>query len=118
MSKVYEKYLKNKINDKDKIYIFRSGAFYIALCDDASFLNDKYGLKITYLNDEVFKCGFPINSINKYENMFKLDNISYEIVKDIDKDRDTIIKILENVNIDNITPLEAFDILKRVCDLL
>lgn len=116
MSKLYEKYLKKKLIDKNKIYLFRNGVFYTSLCEDAKFLSERFGFKLTSLNPDVLKCGFPVASIPKYEDMLKLDNISYEIVNDSDKD--LIIKMLEKVNIDNCTPVEALNILKKLCDLL
>lgn len=116
MSKLYEKYLKLKSVDKDKIYLFKSGIFYVALEEDAKLLNEKCNLKLTSLNDKVDKCGFPVKSLEKWEKLFKSLTINYEIVKELDKD--VIIKSLEKVDIENITPVEALNILEKLKGLL
>ncbi len=116
MSKIYEKYLKLKLKDKDKIYLFKSGIFYIAIDNDAKILNNKYNLKLSLLNNSVVKCGFPVSTISKYEDMFKADDIDYIIVKD--SDISLIIKLLERVDINTITGIEALNILKKMKDLL
>lgn len=114
--KLYEKYLKSKLNDKNKIYIFRSGIFYVCLDEDAKVLNDKYGLSLTPFNNEILKCGFPIKSASKYFSMFDNDKINYEIVKE--SNSDAILKIIEKVDIQNITPIEALNILNEVVEHL
>ena len=40
MSKLIEKYNELKEKDKDKLYLFKSGKFYIFLCDDADYINE------------------------------------------------------------------------------
>lgn len=47
MSKLYNSYLEKKKCDKSKIYLFKSGDFYIMLGDDANFANEELGLKLT-----------------------------------------------------------------------
>lgn len=116
MSKLYEKYLRLKRNDENKIYLFKSGIFYVALDEDAIILNKNFGLKLSQFNSEINKCGFPIKSLEKYKKLFDNNDFVYEIVKD--SDRESIIKILEKVDIDNITPVEAFNILERMVSLL
>lgn len=116
MSKIYEKYLKMKLKDKDKIYLFRSGIFYISLGEDALILNEKYNLNLLYFNKEVEKCGFPVKSLEKYLKIFDDDKLNYEIVKESDKEG--VIKILEKVDIDTTSPIDALVILKRMKDLL
>ena len=44
MSKLYEQYLKLKNENPKKLYLFKSGLFYIALEDDAVALSDKFKL--------------------------------------------------------------------------
>ena len=104
------------MEDKKKIYLFKSGIFYIALSKDAEFLSKKYSLNLTRFNDEVKKCGFPIKSLSKYLKIFDNDNVKYEIVKEPSKDE--IIKVLEKVNIDDISPLESLNILNKLKELL
>jgi len=116
MSKIYEKYLKMKLNDKNKIYLFKSGIFYISLGEDANVLSEKYNLNLLPFNKEIDKCGFPIKSLDKYLKMFDSDNLNYEVVKETDKEG--VIKILEKVDIDTTSPVDALIILKRMKDLL
>ena len=44
------------------------------------------------------------------------NKIKYEIVKESDKD--SIVKVLENVDLDNLTPLEALNIIGRLKEML
>ena len=116
MSKTYEKYLKLKRNNEETIYLFKSGIFYIALAEDAIFLNKKFEFKLSNFNNEIKKCGFPVKSIKKYQEMFDENKIKYEIVKDSDKD--SVVKVLEKVDLDNLTPLEALNIIGRLKEML
>ena len=59
MSKLYKSYKNLKQNNPNKIYLFKSGMFYISLQEDAEKLSDIFGFKITNLNEEVTKVGFP-----------------------------------------------------------
>jgi len=110
MGKISEKYkfLKNK--DKKKKYIFKSGIFYIFLNEDAKYISEKYNLKLTSFGNDV-KCGFPISAKDKYLSFLKNENISM-IDKTKAEDLDNnFIKILNKVDLDNITPKEAIDVL-------
>ena len=81
MSKLYNSYLSMKKLDKDTILLFKSGIFYVLLDNDARLVSSILNLKLTHLNSEVVKCGFPINSLDKYLNLL----ISYKLnVKIID----------------------------------
>lgn len=118
VSKLYMKYLKKKNEDNDKYYLFRSGMFYIFLQDDAINISNKVGLKLTRLNDEVVKCGFPSNSLDKYLKIFSSMNID---IKVIDDDRDVckrIIKMIRDIDIDNISPVKSLEILDKFKRLL
>lgn len=56
----YITYIKNvKTKILGKIYLFKSGIFYIALEEDATFLSELLGFKLTNFNETVMKCGFP-----------------------------------------------------------
>ena len=80
MSKLYDKFLELKTEDSDKIYLFKNGIFYIALNDDAKVLSNKFGLKITNLNETVTKCGFPKTRLDFYIGLFKNNDISFQII--------------------------------------
>ena len=62
MSKLYNSYLSMKKLDKDTILFFKSGIFYVLLDNDARLVSSILNLKLTHLNSEVVKCGFPIIS--------------------------------------------------------
>lgn len=77
MSKLYEKYLLLKNKNPSQMYLFKSGIFYIFLADDAKKASSLLNLKLSYLNESVFKCGFPVNSLDKYLSL--LENMSCKI---------------------------------------
>ena len=83
MSKLYSIYLNEKEKNKDTIILFKSGIFYLALDKDATFLSNTFGFKLTNLNSEIKKCGFPCNSLDKYLKLFKACNLLINII-DID----------------------------------
>ena len=76
MSKLLNTYKNLKKSDSETIYLFKNGAFYLALEDDAKYLSNKFDLKLTNLNTESVKCGFPCSSFDKY--YLKLKNIDKE----------------------------------------
>lgn len=81
MSKLYKSYENLKRNDAEKIYLFKSGMFYISLQEDAKKLSDLFGFKITKLNENVDKVGFPQNRLEYYTSKLQvMDNINFEIV--------------------------------------
>lgn len=80
MSKIYSLYQHFKSEDSKIIYLFKSGIFYIAISEDATYLSNKFGFKLTKLNDTILKCGFPISSLDKYSNLFATNNINFRII--------------------------------------
>ncbi|MEG2485136.1 MAG: hypothetical protein RSB51_06650 [Clostridia bacterium] len=128
MSKIYTKYLeiKNKEKDENKIILFESGVFYIAVADDAITLSETLGLKLTNLTNEIVKSGFPKNKINIYLEKMQMNELKWQIINkentdtlaitgnEIDKKIDCknhIIESLKKINLDEITPKQAIDIL-------
>lgn len=77
MSKLINIYKELKRQDSETLYLFKSGIFYIFLDDDARKINRDFNLKLTNLNDEFVKCGFPISAIDKYFNL--LNSTKYKI---------------------------------------
>ena len=120
MSKLYTRYLEKKNIDKDKYYLFECGMFYIFIDDDAYKISKYVPFKITKLNENIVKCGFPKNSIDKYIEIFNNLELDIEIVNNNDKDviNDKIIKIIKDIDIDNISPLKAIEILYKFKELL
>ena len=112
MSKLYNLYKEKKNNDNRKYYLFKSGMFYIFIDEDAKDVSDLTMLKLSKLNDNIVKCGFPCNSLDKYMVLFNKLGIDVEIVNDNDIDiNDKIINKLKKINIDNVTPVMALNIL-------
>ena len=120
MSKLYMKYLEKKNIDKNKYYLFECGMFYIFIDDDAYKISKYVPFKITRLNENIVKCGFPKNSIDKYMEIFNNLELDIEIVNNNDKDgvNNKIIKMIKDIDIDNISPLKVIEILYKFKELL
>lgn len=121
MSKLYEKYIEEKKNNSNCLYLFRSGMFYIFLDEDAKKINSITTLKLTNLNNDIVKCGFPYKCLEKYLDIFENLNLNIKI---IDKEsiennsQEIIINKIKKINLNKITPIEAFEILKEIKGLL
>ena len=126
MSKLYEEYLKLKKDNNDVIYLFKSGIFYIALENDARTLNEKLGFKLTNLNENVVKCGFPQQKLDTYINIIKNLEFNVEIIDskyekignysdylNNNKLKDVITQIL-NTDMDNISFRDSFYFIKKI----
>ena len=120
MSKLYMKYLEKKNIDKNKYYLFECGMFYIFIDDDAYKISKYVPFKITKLNENIVKCGFHKNSIDKYMGIFENLELDVEIINNNDRDviNDKIIKMIKDIDIDNISPLKAIEILYKFKELL
>ena len=124
MSKLINKYKELKQNDSTTLYLFKSGIFYIFLDKDAKLMSPLLNLKLTNLNSEVLKCGFPINSLNKY--ISKLDETSYKI-KIIDPNNNNnnslslnnekvkkLFDKISKIDINNLSVKESFELLDYI----
>ena len=123
MSKLYDNFVNLKSSNKDKIYLFKSGIFFIALNEDATKLSETFGFKITNLNDTVTKCGFPAKRIEYYSSLLNKMNIDFELIDSGSQkvenhseyisnlNFNSIIDKLVKIDFDNINCKEAFDIL-------
>ena len=126
MSKLYDNYKVLKCKDSTKIYLFKSGIFYIALDDDATKLSSIFNFKITNLNDNVVKCGFPIKRLNHYINLLNSQNIKFEIIDsqygNIENYSDylnnnkikEIINNIKSIDFDDISYKQAYEILYNI----
>jgi len=104
MSKLYDKYLEKKEEDNNKIYLFKSGNFYIFLGKDSEVMSKELGLKLTKFSNLSNKCGFPISELEKYLKFIKLMKYDYEIIVGaVDYIIDDILKIKD------LNKEEAFD---------
>ena len=75
MSKMYQRYLELKKINPNQIYLF--------LADDAKKMASLLNLKLTNLNENVLKCGFPVNNLDKYLNLIKSLGYTIEIVDSV-----------------------------------
>ena len=109
MSKLLNNYNNLKKQNSETLYLFKNGAFYIALEDDAKLLSKEFDLKLTNLNKDAVKCGFPCASFDKYFLKLQILKKEFKII-----DKDTISNAttyLENQKIKNlITDIKSIDI--------
>lgn len=120
MSKIYDSYLKHKNNDKNKIYLFKSGMFYIFVDEDATNISKIIPLKITNLTNDIVKCGFPVDALNRYKGVFENLKLDIEIVDSINN-TDNITKLinkLQKLDINNITPVKSIELLQELKSLV
>lgn len=119
MSKLYNRYktLKNK---EDIVYIFKVGMFYVILDDDAKILSKLLNLKLISLNSEVNKCGFPINSLKKYEKILKDNKIKYKIIEDYEENKDLnqFLNKIKKYDIDNMTGIKALELIYELKEII
>lgn len=122
MSKLLNQYESLKKIDPSYIYIFRVGIFYNILNEDAKILNEKLNLKITNLSPEIFKCGFPVSTLDKYKKILNEKGIQYKIIDNLPNNMNTIdymnnveikqiINRIKNLDMNNTTFQQAFNIL-------
>ncbi|MCI8345588.1 MAG: hypothetical protein HFJ42_06525 [Clostridia bacterium] len=126
MSKLYVEYLKLKSENINKLYLFKSGIFYIAIEDDAKKLSELFNFKLTNLNDSVIKCGFPqkrlefyIDKLNSLNILFEIIDLNYSKVDNYsdylnnNKIKD-IIKSIIQIDMNNISFKESFEFLEKI----
>lgn len=63
--------------DKGYIILANAGNFYIARGKDALCLNEILGLKLSCLETEICKVGFPLNALEKYTSVIEKKDYSY-----------------------------------------
>ncbi len=126
MSKLYKNYVLLKINNPQKIYLFKSGIFCIFLDEDAKEMSKILKLKLGFLNHDIVKCGFPYNSLDKYMAILNNLNYSVEIVDsktnsifnyDTYSTNDKIKKLLTNISntdIDKLSISQSYDLLSKI----
>lgn len=125
MSKLYVEYLKLKSENTDKLYLFKSGIFYIAIEDDAKKLSELFNFKLNNLNNTVMKCGFPqkrlefyIDKLNSLNILFEIVDLNYSKVDNYsdylnnNKIKD-IIKSIIQIDMNNISFKESFEFLEK-----
>ena len=63
--------------EKGSIVLVNAGNFYIARGKDAILLHNLLDLKVSCLEPEICKVGFPLNSLEKYTKLIEEKNYSY-----------------------------------------
>ena len=119
MSKILKQYNELKAKDRSKVYLFKIGIFYNILNEDARLVSKELGLKLTDLSPDIIKCGFPIAKLEKYTNLLKAHNINFEVVSNPTPSSqkspyDSIIKKILDIDLNNTTFKEAFDLLYNI----
>lgn len=116
MSKLLNLYSMLKKEDSNKLYLLKSGIFYIALEDDALTLSDLFNFKLTDLNANTIKCGFPVSKISYYSHLLNLNNVEFKIIDPNEplvittthSSYDQIIQEILNIDFNNLTFKDAF----------
>lgn len=106
MEELYETLKKN---NKKKMYLFKKGCFYVFIGEDAIKVNKYIGLKLTTFSKKYDKCGFPLNRLNDYLDVFKNNKWDVEVLED-----SNYVKKLVSVDIDSLSREEAINILKEI----
>lgn len=126
MSKIFNTYLELKKLNKDTIYLFKSGIFFLAIDADAYKLSKIFNFKLGYLTTDIVKCGFPCSSFQKYFNLFKAYNLEIKIIE-LEKNivfsltnfeqNNHIVSLLEfinNVDVNNLSVSEAYSLIENL----
>lgn len=126
MSKLYSIYSNLKKEEPDVIFLFKSGIFYIALDKDALYLSNLLHFKLTDLNENIKKIGFPCKSMNKYEKLFRACHLNYKIINTntntsysaleyYQKENfEDIIELIKGININNLSVSEAYEFIETL----
>ena len=122
MSKLLKQYENLKKENKDTIYLFRVGIFYNIINQDAKIVNEQLGLKITDLGPNIYKCGFPISTLEKYKKLLTDKEIKYKIIDNLPEnvkhtdyinniEIKKIVNKINEIDMNNTTFQQAFNIL-------
>ena len=124
MSKLVETYSKLKEDNPNTILLFKQGIFFIVLTDDAQKLSNSFGFKLTYLNSETLKCGFPCSNIDKYLNKFNNMNLEIRIIDSntlykpneysINNNIKKIIEKIKKINVDTLSISESYEFIEEL----
>lgn len=130
MSKLYSKYSELKSNNPNTLYLFKSGIFFIALEEDAKALSEQLKLRVTNLNENIIKCGFPVSREEHYLRLLQAKEIPFQIIDStygvvenysdyMNNDKlKAIVQKIANINFDEITFKEAYEILRSTSNHL
>ena len=126
MSKLYDIYSSLKSNEpkSDKtLYLFKSGIFFILIDEDAKIASKILNLKITFLTENIVKCGFPISSLEKYSSIIQHTGYKFQIIDSssninyslknysLNQDIKTFLLQIADLDTNNLPIKEAYEIL-------
>lgn len=125
MSKLLNIYTNLKEKDSNTLYLFKVGLFYNFLNNDAITISNLVHLKVTNLSPSIVKCGFPVNSLEKYLNLFNSLNLNIKIIDSVDyntvynvndyklnSDIKNLFDKILNTNIESLSIQEAYSFLE------
>lgn len=118
MSRIYDKYLRLKSIDDNCMYLFKSGLFYIFLDDDAKRVSKLTLLKLTKYNNDIVKCGFPDNSIDKYLELFNNLGLRVRVIKENSLELDKLLNYIRELDVSKISDKECNNLLLKLKNLL
>lgn len=125
-SKLFNIYSSQKKEDNNKILLFKSGIFYIAISDDALVLSKLFNFKLTNLNESIKKCGFPCSSIDKYLPLFQSYNLDIKFIEpnknnsyDLDQFGqnqaiNSLIKEIKDVDVESLSISEIYSFVEKL----
>lgn len=100
------------------MYLFKSGNFYIFLDEDAKNISKIVPLKLTKFSNDILKCGFPLNSYDRYMDVFKNLKLNIDIVDESNIDNNKIIDKIRSVNLDTLKPIDAIKVLEQLKEMV
>ncbi len=121
MSKLFDKYEMLKNNNPEIIYLFECGNFFVILDSDAIICNELFNLKLTKFSKECDKCGFPKESLIKYERLLKENNITYRIIYNDNKSKEEKLQFIGDIidcNIDELSVIELKEIINKIRNVI
>lgn len=122
MSKIIDKYKELKSLDSEKLYLFKSGKFYIFVGEDCDLINEYIVLKKVKFSGEYYKCGFPDVSFDDYMRVFSNHHLNIEVVNDFtlnhENNGESVEDIISKLDLNKITPIEALNLLFKFKEIL
>lgn len=116
---LYNKYLELKKENSNNLYLFKKRLFYIFLDNDAVNISKITTLKLTNHTNDIVKCGFPEQSLNKYMNIFNNLGLNIILIEEVNNNKlEKYLNKIKNIDINIITPIESINILSELKKLL
>lgn len=70
------------------------------------------------MSDQLRKCAFPTDKINKYTKLFNFYNLKFEVIEQLSAHRvhnqENYLEQLKNLDLSNTTPIECFNIINNI----